>query len=181
MEDERENPKQGEQQEKSAADLYLDELNKLKANTVKKEDFDKIKAERDKLIQAAAERTFSPSGEDDEAAKAAKDEAKAKARRERISELSKFFQKRDENVTNLQYAKNALELRDLVLEETDNKDDIFVNPNASPTNESYEHAERTADVLKQCVEIADGDPALFTTALQSRLKDDPKNQIQRRA
>lgn len=172
------------QEQPAAADLYLQELNNLKANSVKKEDYDKVVEERNKLIKAAAERTFSPEGEEDEAAKLAKESEASKARRQRIDELGKKFRNTDGNITNLEYIQDALELRKLVLEESKGQNDLFVNPNASPTNESYEHAARTADVLQQCVDFAKGDPRVFTTVLQTRIKDDnirPGNTFNRRA
>lgn len=152
----------------TTANEYIVELKKLKDNTVAKDDYEKMKAERDQLIRSIAETGVKPDDAEDKNAP-----EDVKARRERIKELRGELLRSDNNTTNLKFVSNAVELRELILKDTDGRDDIFVANNAAytPTGESYEAAERVADVFKQCIEAANGDSGVFTAVLQSRVKD----------
>lgn len=90
---------------------------------------------------------------------------------EEIQALREKLFTSENQLTNLEYTKTALELRDAVLEQTDGKTDIFVGKGSkfAPTQEDYFRAQNTAETLKECVEYADGDSQIFTQEVQRRL------------
>lgn len=79
-----------------------------------------------------------------------------------------FGNKRNKDMTNLEFWERSLKLRKSVMEETGQ--DIFVAENVA-TAESYESAEKVADVVQQCIDAAKGDSNVFTNELQRRTND----------
>lgn len=80
-----------------------------------------------------------------------------------------FSGKKD--LSNLEYAQKALELRNALIDSEGV--DIFVGRGSklTPTNEDYEAAQRVADTFQQCIDIAQGDSEIFTRELM-RLTED---------
>lgn len=139
------------------ADNYIDIVTKLKENTVSKEDYEKLQEENKKLANTIANGlTVQP-----------KEENKTEVN---IDELRKNFLK--ENQSNLEYAENALALRKALMEENP-EDDPFLpkGHNINATEQDKIDAQNVADVLEQCIELADGNSDAFTIALQNRIVD----------
>lgn len=88
-----------------------------------------------------------------------------------IQEMRQKLFTNENELSNLEYVKTALELRDAILEKTEGKTDIFVGKGSkfAPTQEDYFRAENTAESLKECVEYANGDSQLFTQEVQRRI------------
>ena len=80
-----------------------------------------------------------------------------------------FSGKKD--LSNLEYAQKALELRNALIDSEGV--DIFVGRGSklTPTNEDYEAAQRVADTFQQCIDVAQGDSEIFTRELM-RLTED---------
>ena len=141
-------------EEKSEISKYLEEIQKLKANSVSKEDYDRLKDEnRDLLNSIVNGRTVT----EEEQPKAKKD----------ISELRANLHK--ENPSNLEYVQNVLELRKAVIDEGGIDPFLPYGQKIVPTHEDIESANRVANVLQECVDLADGDSLLFTNELYRRL------------
>ena len=141
-------------EEKSEISKYLEEIQKLKANSVSKEDYDRLKDEnRDSLNCIVNGRTVT----EEEQPKAKKD----------ISELRANLHK--ENPSNLEYVQNVLELRKAVIDEGGIDPFLPYGQKIVPTHEDIESANRVANVLQECVDLADGDSLLFTNELYRRL------------
>lgn len=136
---------------------YVAAIEELKRNTVSREQFDKMKNENKRLLDALA------NNQQLEGAAAIKVEKKS------INDLANSIM--SGNNSNLNYIKNALELRERMLEE--GMEDPFVpqGKKISPTREDYELAQRVADGLQSCIDYADGDSAIFTQELQRITKD----------
>lgn len=140
------------------ADNYIDIVTKLKENTVSKEDYEKLQEENKKLANTIANGlTVQPK---EEPKKAEVD----------INELRKNFLK--ENQSNLEYAENVLALRNALMEKNP-EDDPFLpkGHNINATEQDKIDAQNVADVLEQCIELADGNSDAFTIALQNRMVD----------
>lgn len=134
----------------------IDIINDLRANTVSKEEFDKLKAQNAKLLKSLAK------GETIEVP-AVKVDATA-LRKELYSIDAK-------PLSNLDYAKKTLQLRQAILDE--GGVDPFV-PNGhliAPTQEDYEAANRVASVMQECIDSCNGDSDVFTSQLQSRTRN----------
>lgn len=144
--------------EQMDAENYIDIVKKLKENTVSKEDYEKLQEENKKLANTIANGlTVQP-----------KEEPK-KAKVD-INELRKNFLK--ENQSNLEYAQNVLALRNALMENNP-EDDPFLpkGHNINATEQDKIDAQNVADVLEQCIELADGNSDAFTIALQNRIVD----------
>lgn len=136
-------------------------INELRANSVSKDEFEKLKAERNKYLKALIDGNQVDTGEVKN--KATVDEVITNARNKLFSQ--------NEDLSNLEYVETALELRDAILERDGT--DIFVGNGSkiAPTAEDYQSAEKVATVLKDCVETAKGDSAIFTRELDRLMRD----------
>lgn len=135
---------------------YIEALNQLKANSVDKAEYDKLKAENKKLLDSIVNGTevALPAGE-----------------KESISDLRlKLINSNDEGMSSLEYTKVALKLRERLIEE--GEEDPFVPHGSqySPTQIDYDRANRVAAILQDCVDNADDDDATFLAELNKRTK-----------
>ena len=139
---------------------YIDQIKKLKENSVSRNDYDKLKADNKKLIAAFASGTQIES----------KVEPKISAV-ENINNLrTKLFGKGN-NLDNLEYCKTAVELRDALIENGERDPFLPFGHNVIATESDHETAERVATVMKECIDYADGDSDIFTNELQRRTVD----------
>ena len=136
---------------------YLDTIQKMKETTVSREAYDKQLEENRKLLNALV------SGENINAM------TQEEAKKPTAQELrNKLF---NEQHTNVEYAKLALELRNAVIEEGGEDPFVPQGRKISATREDYELAEKVAQGLNHCIEYADGDSEVFTNELQRITKD----------
>lgn len=136
---------------------YIAEIQKLKANTVSIDDYNRLKADNKKLINALA------TGEG--VATAAPEPEK------NINELRSKLLKEGSNLNNLEYVQTAVELRDLLIAQGQRDPFLPYGEGVLPTAEDVECANRVASVFKECIDYADGDPDIFTSELQRRTVD----------
>ena len=135
---------------------YIEALNQLKANSVDKADYEKLKAENKKLLDSIVNGT---------------EVALPASETESIDELrKKLANSSEDNLSSLEYAETALKLRERLLEE--GQEDPFVAHGSqySPTQLDYDRANRVAAVLQDCVDNAEGDDATFLAELKKRIK-----------
>lgn len=132
---------------------YIDEIAKLKKETVSIEDYKKLEAENKNLLNSIVNDLNPKKEEDKEVAD--------------INELRKRLRKDDPS--NLEYVKNVLELRDAVISSGGNDPFLPYGKKIVPTNDDIEAANRVATVLKECVDYANGDSLLFTNELYRRI------------
>ena len=138
---------------------YIDQIKKLKESSVSKDDYNKLKADNKKLIDALANGTQM-------------DVVESKtSTADKINELrSKLFSKRS-NLNNLEYCDTALQLREALIENGDRDPFLPFGHNVIATESDIETANRVANVMKDCIEYADGDSDIFTNELQRRTVD----------
>ena len=139
---------------------YIDQIKKLKESSVSRDDYDKLKADNKKLIDALANGT--PIND--------KVESKISAV-ENINNLRKKLFSKGSNLDNLEYCKTAVELRDALIEKGERDPFLPFGHEVVATDSDYESAERVANVMKECIDYADGDPDIFTNELQRRTVD----------
>ena len=140
---------------------YIEQIKKLKENSVSKDDYDKLRLDNKRLIDALANGTQLEG----------KVEPKIDAV-ENINELrKKLFGKGNNNLSNLEYCKTALELRDALIENGERDAFLPFGHNVLATDSDYESAERVANVMKECIDYADGNDDIFTNELQRRTVD----------
>lgn len=134
-------------------------INELKQNTVSKEEYNKVKAEKDKYLKALIEGS--------QVADEKKEPVDVDALRKSLF---------TEDLDNLTFAKKALELRNELIDKEGV--DIFVGRGNkyAPTQADYEAAQRVADAFQSCVDVADGDSEIFTRELM-RITNDVAPQI----
>ena len=134
---------------------YLDEIEHLRDTTVPKEEYAKLKATNNELLKRLAKGDFDPQQEKPE-------EVDLNALRKSIFQGS---------VTNLEYVKNALKLREEIIKKEGK--DIFLpyGHNYTASQEDIDKAQNVADVLQECVDESDGNSQVFTAILQSRLNE----------
>lgn len=157
MADEKEN----EMQENAEQEDLIQMVEDLKANSVSKEDYQKLQADNKRLMQALI-------------------------KNEKLQEVSEPFdlagtckELLNGDNTNLEYIDKALKIRKHI---KDTKGfDVFVNQGAleRPTDQQIAAAENVAEVLQECVDEAQGDAAAFQVALQRRTIDPPLARVRR--
>ena len=139
---------------------YIDQIKKLKENSVSKDDYNKLKADNKKLIDALA------NGNQLEG----KVEPKIDAV-ENINNLRKKLFSKGNDLDNLEYCKTAVELRDALIENGERDPFLPFGHDVVATDSDYESAERVATIMKECIDYADGDSDIFTNELQRRTVD----------
>ena len=139
---------------------YIDQIKKLKENSVSKDDYYKLKADNKKLIDALANGT-PIEGKVDTKIDAV----------ENINNLRKKLFGKGNNLDNLEYCKTAVELRDALIEKGERDPFLPFGHNVIATDSDIETANRVATVMKECIDYADGDSDIFTNELQRRTVD----------
>ena len=139
---------------------YIAQIKNLKENSVSKEDYDKLRLDNKRLIDALANGTPMEG----------KVEPKVSSV-DKINELrTKLFGKVS-NLNNLEYCKAAVDLRDALIENGERDPFLPFGHNVVATDSDYETANRVATVMKECIDYADGDSDIFTNELQRRTVD----------
>lgn len=156
---ENENVVENEQQTNEYQE-YIDTIADLKANSVSKDKYDQLMAEKKQLIEALK------SGQQITEV--------VEEKPVNIDELrNELYGKPEQSMSNLEYVTKTLQLRNAIIEA--GGDDPFM-PNGSGYTYDKADAEKAAyvaQVFQECVDYADGDDQLFTQELMRRTKDDP--------
>lgn len=147
------NPNESGEQGTNAA--YLDAIKDLKSNSVPRSEYEALKADNKRLLDAYVNGQRVETPEKEEKAD--------------IGQLrSNLFK---EDVNNLEYWTNALKLREALIAKGEPDPFLPIGKKITPTNEDIEAADRVASVVKECIDYAEGDSAVFTNELQRRTID----------
>lgn len=154
-EEEREQQNPDNEPEMNAKE-YINQINDLKEKTVSREEYERIKNDNKELAKALINGTGAiiPG--------ITKPEEKPD-----LDDLrKKLFTKKSKN--DLEYFTNLLALRDGVM--ADGQPDPFlpINREFRATAQDEADAERIATQIKEAIEYADGDPAVFSNDLRRR-------------
>lgn len=136
---------------------YIEAIKEMKANSVSKQAYEKLKEENKQLLDSLI------NGKEIEIPKQREPVDINKIR-------SKLFDA-DRPLNNLEYVSNALKLRDELLERGERDPFLPYGQNISPTDEDIIKADRVATVMKECIEYSGGDSELFTNELMRRTND----------
>ena len=135
---------------------YIEALKEMKQNSVSKEAYQKLKDENRQLLDSLINGSQIDIQQMTD---------------EYVNGLRKKLFNPDEGLSNLEYAKTAIELRDALLEKGEIDPFLPVGHNITPTDEDYVKADRVGQVLKECIDYANGDSELFTNELMRRTND----------
>ena len=135
---------------------YIEALNELKSSTVSKEQYQKLKTENKKLLDALV------SGQQVDIPREEK---------VNVDDLRKKLFNKDADLSNLEYVETSLKLRDALIEQGERDPFLPYGEKVQETAEQHDKANRVAEILKDCVEFADGDSGIFTAEVQRRTKD----------
>lgn len=139
---------------------YIEAIKTMKLNTVERAEYDKVKSENKKLLDALV------NGSDI-------DFAAQKSEQPNIKDLRKELFNEDNQMSNLEYVTKALQLRKAVIAEGGDDPFLPIGPHVEITEELSAKAERSAQVFQECIDLARGDSGVFTAELQRRMKDMP--------
>lgn len=134
---------------------YIEAIKEMKANTVDRAAYDKLRQENKQLLDAFV------NGEQLNNPKPDVPVDVDKIRNELFSG----------NCDNLGYISNALALRKELMERGEKDPFLPYGKNVLPNDDDIAKAEKVANVLQECVDIADGNSDIFTNELQRRLVD----------
>ena len=156
MADEKQNSVTGDQVEDMTPD-YLAAIKELKENSVDRSKYEELKAENKKLLDSIV------NGQE-------MDLPKAEEKRS-IEEIRTELFSGEKDLSNLDFIKDALELRSALIAKGEPDPFLPVGNQISPTDADIAAAQKVATVLQECVDYAEGDSAVFTNELQRRTVD----------
>ena len=139
---------------------YIKAIKTLKQNSVDRSEYDKLRAENKKLIDAVV--NGQPGQEEQVVVKHSK---------EQIDDLRNELFNSPKELNNLEYVTKAMELREALMENGEPDPFLPVGKQISPTRDDLEGAEKVAQVYKECIDYAEGDSEVFTNELMRRTRD----------
>ena len=139
---------------------YLAAIKELKQNSVDRSEYDKLRAENKKLIDAVV--NGQPGQEEPVVSKHSK---------EQIDDLRNELFNSPKELNNLEYITKAMELREALMENGETDPFLPVGKQISTTRDDIEGAKKVAQGYKECIEYAEGDSEVFTNELMRRTRD----------
>ena len=139
---------------------YLAAIKELKQNSVDRSEYDKLRAENKKLIDAVV--NGQPGQEEQVVVKHSK---------EQIDDLRNELFNSPRELNNLEFITKTMELREALMENGEPDPFLPVGKQISPTRDDIEGAEKVAQVYKECIDYAEGDSEVFTNELMRRTRD----------
>jgi len=136
---------------------YLAAIKELKENSVDRQQFEQLKAENKKLLEAVV------NGQSVEAPKPEVVES--------IDDLRHDLFNNEQNISNLDFVTKALELRKQLIAKGEPDPFIPYGSQISPTDFDIQKAQSVANVFQECVDYAEGDSGVFTNELLRRTQD----------
>lgn len=144
-------------EENSLEQDYIDQIAQLKQNTVSKTEYEKLRADHKKALDALVnggqltpEETEKPVDKD-------------ALRKELFNEGC--------SLSNLEYWQKTLQLRKAIIDEGGTDPFLPYGSKIAPTVEDVEKANTVAEVVQECIDYADGDSRIFTNELDRRTID----------
>lgn len=136
---------------------YISAINEMKQNSVDRAAYDKLRAENKQLLNTLV------NGQK-------LDEPVIKEEPVDIDGLrSKLFNTKHKDMNNLEFVENALKLREALINNGEMDPFVPVGNKITPTDEDFQKAEKVAKVLQECVDYADGNPAVFVDELKRNI------------
>ena len=139
---------------------YINAIKDLKQNSVDRSEYEKLRAENKRLIDAVV--NGQPGQEEQVVVKHSK---------EQIDDLRNDLFNSPRELNNLEFITKAMELREALMENGEPDPFLPVGKQISPTRDDIEGAEKVAQVYKECIDYAEGDSEVFTNELMRRTRD----------
>ena len=139
---------------------YIAAIKELKENSVNRSEYDKLRAENKRLIDAVV--NGQPGQEE---------QVLVKHSKEQIDDLRNDLFNSPRELNNLEFITKTMELREALMENGEPDPFLPVGKQISPTRDDIEGAEKVAQVYKECIEYAEGDSEVFTNELMRRTRD----------
>lgn len=133
---------------------YANVIEELKKNSVSREEFNKVKKENKQLLDALVNNKQIKTGPETPV--------------DRMEIIKKL---KGGNLSNLEYAKAALELRKSCIDSGERDPFLPHGHNIGIDPEDEEKAQRVANAFEYCIDYADGDSEVFTNELQRITRD----------
>lgn len=134
---------------------YIAAIEEMKANTVSRDAYNKLRNENKQLLDALV---------------SGKEIPQEPENKPTVDELrKKLFGGQD--MSNLEYVETALSLRDSLIEAGERDPFLPYGDKVDITSEQIETAEKVAAGLKEMVDFAEGDSGVFSAEYQRRVKD----------
>lgn len=134
---------------------YIAAIEEMKANTVSRDAYNKLRNENKQLLDALV---------------SGKEIPQEPVKKPSVDELRKRLFG-GEDMSNLEYVETALSLRDSLIEAGERDPFLPYGDKVDITNEQIETAEKVAAGLKEMVDFAEGDSGVFSAEYQRRVKD----------
>lgn len=134
---------------------YIAALEEMKANTVSRDAYNKLRNENKQLLDALVSGKEIPQEE---------------TKKPTADELRKELFGR-EDMSNLEYVETVLSLRDALIESGERDPFLPYGDKVDITNEQIETAEKVATGLREMVDFAEGDSGVFTAEYMRKVKD----------
>ena len=139
---------------------YIAAIKELKQNSVDRSEYNKLRAENKRLIDAVV--NGQPGQEE---------QVVVKHTKEQIDDLRNDLFNSPRELNNLEFITKTMELREALMENGEPDPFLPVGKQISPTRDDIEGAEKVAQVYKECIEYAEGDSEVFTNELMRRTRD----------
>ena len=151
---------------------YLEAIQILKDTTVSKEQYEKLRAENKKLLNAVLnDQKADNKGEPVETVEQLQTDLRTLK-----NELANAQEK---GMSNLEFTSKALKYREKAMK-LGLQDPFVPNTPTGPEENDFRSAERVAEVLQKCVDEAKGNPATFRNLFEQAVRDDSKIPIKKR-
>lgn len=149
----------------SSAEDYIRAIEELRNSTVSKEDFDRERAEKKRLLESLTRGEYLATG------------ATPGKEKKSVDELRKALANPDQ--TNLEYWTTAMTLRETLMEEGQPDPFTPVGRQIQASETDKAEAQRVADGIAWCIEKAEGNAALFNSYLQQITVEPPEVRLMR--
>ena len=136
---------------------YIQAINELKANTVDKSQYEKLKAENKKLLDSLV------SGQTPDIAKPVE--------KPDINELRRKLFNSENDLNNLERVETMLKLRNALIENGERDPFLPIGDMAEITSDTIARAENVAAGYQYCVDLAEGDQRVFNAHLERIMSD----------
>lgn len=140
---------------------YVAAIKELKQNSVSRSDYDALREENKKLLNAVVNGQVATETV----------QAEVLPTQEEIQGYRKKLFTPDNGMSNLEYVQNALNLRNALIKTGEPDPFIPIGKQISPTDVDIATAEKVATVYQECIDYARGDSEAFTNELMRRTRD----------
>ena len=137
---------------------YIEAIKEIKQNSVDKAKYNQLKEENQRLLKSLV------NGETIQQEVEPVD----------VNQLRKELCSKDADYNNLDYMTKVMQLRDTLIEKGEKDPFLPWGKKITPSQEDVDTAERVANIVKECIDYAEGDSMVFTNELQRRMIDTGK-------